>query len=291
MDQEIVLSESTFHFINETLDIINYKTPATKFIQRLQEDTLTLDNKRILDNKYEEELFNINNELLFDLWTGMIDNQVLTHQRLKVENDDIEQIKGELAQKTQDHIWIHNGDNEREKEIKLKFGRFTQAVGVQHYLNPRLKDVIIFDGRKLNFKIGDKFPLFKYLRVMLRNAKDVIIQDGYLVMDQNRKNLFRILKLIQEKVPVTINTLSDRSRNFHNNRNDNKKVDELIAEIEYRFPHLIINLVEKQKKELRQRWIKTDVWDIDIGHGLDSYKGGKIARDTTFAMNTIQPDH
>ena len=123
---------------------------------------------------------------------------------------------------------------------------------------------------------------------MLRNAKDVIIQDGYLVMDQNRKNLFRILKLIQEKVPVTINTLSDRSRNFHNNRNDNKKVDELIAEIEYRFPLLIINLVEKQKKELRQRWIKTDVWDIDIGHGLDSYKGGKIARDTTFAMNTIQ---
>ena len=287
MNQEIVLSESCFQYIDETLDRFDFTSSAYLFIQRLQKDILTLDNKRILDNKYEEELFNINNELLFDLWTGMIDNQVLTHQRLKVENDDIEKIKGELVQKTQDHIWIHNGDNEREKEIKLKFGKSTQAVSTQHYLNPRLKDVIIFDGRKLNFKIGDKFPLFKYLRVLLRNAKDVIIQDGYLVMDQNRKNLFRILKLIQEKVPVTINTLSDRSRNFHNKRNDNKKVDELIAEIEYRFPSIILKLVKKQKRELRQRWIRTDVWDIDIGHGLDSYKDGKIVRDTTFAVNLI----
>ena len=71
MNQEIVLSESTFHFINETLDRINFLSPAHRFIQRLQEDILTLDNKRILDNKYEEELFNINNELLLELWTGM----------------------------------------------------------------------------------------------------------------------------------------------------------------------------------------------------------------------------
>lgn len=284
MEQEVVMSAECINYISENYHQFDFKSEGALFLQKLQSDFLCLDNNRKLDDEYEARIIELNDDALFSAWPEIIE-KIEKIIRYDVSNSkSIKQLESKIARKSNDKIWINpNLEKETKTILKKKFGKTIKPISHKNYLNPSTQDIIVHNNVRFELTQGDIFPIMKWLKPCLIGASFVTIQDGYLVKDLPKSNLKKIIQMVPLKTNLKIKTLTDLARCRH--ADDGFSVIQTEQEIKTVFPNREIEFVTTDsKRNLRQRKIETNKWNIDIGHGLDSFKNGRIEAETSFGL-------
>lgn len=287
MHQEIVIGPSFIDFLDKHYVPFDYNNPGADLLTRVQEDIIFLDEDRVIDNAIEGKILELNDEAIMTLWTAYV--PMLTKKRTPITNikdDSIDVTEAYVSMNTLDRLNIKKEiNNNLIKEIKKAIGKKFSPTSIHDYLNPSLKNIIIFDGRRINLKKGNSFPFFKYLKVCFRNTKHVEIIDGYLVQKIPKENLISIIRRIPHDSKILIKTLSDKARNMHKFGKDKYHVNDVLDEIKTKYPRKNIELKTfSDKKKIHDRAIICDNWQIYMGRGLDFFNLNSIIKYDTYIL-------
>ena len=285
MNQELVIGPSLIDFLMENYREGDFKSEGILFLQRLQDDSVCMDDKRALDDFIEQKIYENGDDLILSLWTRYA--SVLNIKRKKLENKHSNSIdlEAELATKSIDHLWINDEVSDTEiKTFKKKYGKKSiRQVSHKKYVSPSLKDYIIHDGMSFILNRGDWFPILKILEITLRNEKNVLIQDGYIHKDNAINNVEKLIKKLNENAKISIRTLTDRGRGLGGNvpiiRDREKQILDAFPGKNIQF------LFIGNKRNLHERFIETENFIINIGAGFDAYKSSEILKETSFSLN------
>lgn len=290
MKQEVVMSVDCLNYLNKSYQQFDFNSEGVLFIQNLQNDYLCLDENRRMDEAYENKIYELNDDVLFTLWPNIIEITEQIRFNIPTESHQTEFIEGSIAHMSKDGIWIIP-DLSSDKKLVLEntYGNRISPISQKNYLVPSVQDLIIRDGLRFELKRNDIFPLLKYLRVCLRDATEVTIQDGYLVKDLPRRNLIQIINNIPKNAKLKIKTLSDLARCRHiKNGDDGYSVIKTERDINSRFDDRNIDFILiDDKRKLHQRKIIINNWIIDIGRGLDSIQNSIVLAETSFGIKKI----
>jgi len=291
MLQEIVLSVDCLNYLSKKYREYDFNSEGHLFMQRVQEDILCFDEKRLLDEKIETRILELNDEVLLRLWTGIID--FINQKRYSISSSikSTEALEGNVCNNSKDGIWVKPGLTiDRKSILKKKYGNNrVNPISEKNYLHPTKKDFLLVDGLNFLLKKNDNFPIAKYIKACAADTENILIQDGYLVRDLPKNNLIKILKNVPSDATVKIRTLTDNARNnFMPVADDGHSVFELEDEIKSKCPQGQIDFETfDRKSQLHDRFIITDKWKISLGRGLDSYKNAKILAEHHFFLNAI----
>ena len=285
MNQELVIGPSLIDFLMENYREGDFKSEGILFLQRLQDDSVCMDDKRALDDFIEEKIYDNGDDLILSLWTKYA--LVLNIKRKKLENthSDSINLEAELATKSVDHLWINDEVSDEEViTFKKKYGKKSiRQVSHKKYVSPTLKDYIIHDGMSFILNRGDWFPILKILEITLRNEKNILIQDGYIHKDNAINNVEKLIKKLNKDAKISIRTLTDRGRGFGGSvpiiKDREQQILDAFTERNIQFSF------EGQKKNLHERFIETENFIINIGAGFDAYKSSEILKETSFSLN------
>ena len=285
MNQEIVIGPSLIDFLMESYREGDFKSKGSLFLQKLQDDSVCMDDERALDDFIEQKIYENGDDLILSLWTRYASVLNIKRKKLGNKHSNSIDLEAELATKSVDHLWINDEVSDTElKTFKTKYGKKSiRQVSHKKYVSPSLKDYIIHDGMSFILKKGDWFPFLKILEIALRNEKNVLIQDGYIHKDNAINNVEKLIKKLNENTKISIRTLTDSGRGFGGNIPIIKDREKQILDT---FPDRNIQFsFEGQKKNLHERFIETENFIINIGAGFDAYKSSEILKETSFSLN------
>ena len=286
MNQEIVIGPSLIDFLMESYREGDFKSKGSLFLQKLQDDSVCMDDERALDDFIEQKIYENGDDLILSLWTNFA--SVLNIKREKLENRHSNSIdlEAELATKAVDHLWLNDEVSDKKVDaLQKKYGKkLIRQLSHKNYLDPSFKDSILYNGMSEILKKGDIFPIMKILEIALRNEKKVFIQDGYIHKDNAIANVIKVIERLNTNTNVDVRTLTDKGRA------DTWGKKEIIKDREKqvleRFPNRNINFsYTGNKKTLHERFIETENFIINIGAGFDAYKSSQILKETSFSFN------
>ena len=286
MNQEIVIGPSLIDFLMESYREGDFKSKGSLFLQKLQDDSVCMDDERALDDFIEQKIYENGDDLILSLWTNFA--SVLNIKREKLENRHSNSIdlEAELATKAVDHLWLNDEVSDKKVDaLQKKYGKkLIRQLSHKNYLDPSFKDSILYNGMSEILKKGDIFPIMKILEIALRNEKKVFIQDGYIQKDNAIANVIKVIERLNTNANVDVRTLTDKGRA------DTWGKKEIIKDREKqvleRFPNRNINFsYTGNKKTLHERFIETENFIINIGAGFDAYKSSQILKETSFSFN------
>ena len=116
MNQELVIGPSLIDYLKENYREGDFRSEGSVFLQRLQDDSVCMDDDRALDDFIEQKIYENGDDLILSLWTNFA--SVLNIKRKKIENKHSNSIdlEAELTTKAADHLWIN--DEVSDKEVK-----------------------------------------------------------------------------------------------------------------------------------------------------------------------------
>ena len=286
MNQEIVIGPSLIDFLMESYRDGDFKSKGSLFLQKLQDDSVCMDDERALDDFIEQKIYENGDDLILSLWTNFA--SVLNIKREKLENRHSNSIdlEAELATKAVDHLWLNDEVSDKKVDaLQKKYGKkLIRQLSHKNYLDPSFKDSILYNGMSVILKKGDIFPIMKILEIALRNEKKVFIQDGYIHKDNAIANVVKVIERLNTNANVDVRTLTDKGRAETWGKKEFIKDRE--KQVLERFPNRNINFsYTGNKKTLHERFIKTENFIINIGAGFDAYKSSQILKETSFSLN------
>lgn len=286
MNQELVIGPSLIDFLMENYRAGDFKSEGILFLQRLQDDSVCMDDERALDDFIEQKIYENGDDLILSLWTNFA--SVLNIKREKLENRHSNSIdlEAELATKAVDHLWLNDEVSDKKVDaLQKKYGKkLIRQLSHKNYLDPSFKDSILYNGMSVILKKGDIFPIMKILEIALRNEKKVFIQDGYIHKDNAIANVVKVIERLNTNANVDVRTLTDKGRAETWGKKEFIKDRE--KQVLERFPNRNINFsYTGNKKTLHERFIKTENFIINIGAGFDAYKSSQILKETSFSLN------
>ena len=76
MNQEVVISPEIIEYLGENYKHFDFKSSGALLLQKLQDDFVCLDKERKLDDYIEEKAFEYGDDLIFQLWTEFVFNNL-----------------------------------------------------------------------------------------------------------------------------------------------------------------------------------------------------------------------
>lgn len=168
-------------------------------------------------------------------------------------------------------------------KVKFRIESNIEIAGVAEYTTPtdgssiRAEEVI----RK---KPGQKFDFRNWILKYIRDAKEIIIKDGYICTNKAFSDCKFILRNTVREINVTIITLSDearlKSRDPKNPKEDGVRVNEKLNELKnvFSFTNFSTQIIN-DKRLLDERSIDTDLWHINLGHSIGSVERDVVERE------------
>lgn len=259
MYQTIVLSPTIIKFLEEN----PVRSEALALLQLIQLDKLVTDTGGVL----EKEFFNLIDhspkaEVLKSLWGEIFftlrfykANVLLAPRQLS----EFDALASEtlLAQATPWQIIVAAMvPKELRSQLFRKYG--IEACDVTGYLKPQAHSQIR-GSEHYHLQPGEQFNFREWLMKYLGDAKKVEIADRYIFKNTIAKNdLEYILKNLKDNTTVLVVTLEGEGESTQTN----------LKQLENDFPNLKIQWKLKNTHDLHDRWVETDKFRIDLGHGL-----------------------
>ena len=193
-----------------------------------------------------------------------------------------------------DDIWrlILSHNISDELKLKMKLEADIEIVGVKEYSKP-LNDSRIRAEETIKKEQGQKFNFKNWILKYIKDAKEIIIKDGYICTNSAIQDFRFILRNIDKRIPVKIFTLSDearlKSRDPKNPKSDGIEVVIKLKELqsEFSFSNFSYNIIN-DKSSLTERSIDTDLWHINLGHSIGSVKGEDVQRQFEISVQRIK---
>jgi hypothetical protein len=156
-----------------------------------------------------------------------------------------------------------------------------EVAGSKEYLRPSISSRIKAESEYYKLIKGAEFDVKQLLRKYVKGSKTITIADGYIGQPYNYQYLQFLISVIDVESCIVIHALNDNAR--RNSRHDSKYpissrtyqddylISEKISTLFKTHPKKEHQLVIHVKKsELRDRFIETEQYMINIGHALDA---------------------
>jgi hypothetical protein len=265
----------------------------SSLLAALLTENILCDEDKILLQEYDEKLIQIDSSnQITPLKKAIIQTltlngivrfkkipQVFKRDELKFKEFDTEQKL--LEDDKWKIILSHNVTG--ELKMKLKLEGDIEIAGAKEYLKPS-DDSRIRAEELIKKNPGENFDFINWISKYIKDAKKIIIKDGYICTTKAFSDLISILKMLKSNIPVNIITLSDevrlKSRDPKNPKDDGIRVNDKLDEIKALFKSIkLLAQVIDDKKQLAERSIDTDLWHINLGHSFGSVIKGVVERE------------
>ena len=167
---------------------------------------------------------------------------------------------------------ILTNDASPEMKMKLEIEKNIELSDAHDYLNPADKSKIR-TYQIINKSPGDEFDFRNWIKKYIKDAKNLIIHDGYAFANNEFGDIKYFLQFLPNNSKIQIITLSDEARNRsrYGDTIDGIIAEEKLQELINMFPQRkIVCEFRDEKKLIQDRHIKTDRFFINTGHALGS---------------------
>ena len=292
MYQTIALSPTVL----QELSSMNFDQ-RTKVLYNLITEEILSDADSIILNEYLECIDKlagrqkmIMEALLPDLIQRVRRQKDIFVQKRTIDEYSNYETEIKLAENSLWQIIISNKVDKCKKE-KLIHNYNIEISDLKNYLKPsylsRIRSI-----ETIELKPGENFNFRNWIEKYVRDAQTIRIEDGYMCGKYEYEDLYHILSTIDPDIKVEIITFDDNMRNKsrHNNRNDGIKVKEKLEQLIDTLKLTKTNyLLIKNKKDLKDRCIKTDKFIINHGHALGAVNANNnvVIHQCTIGVQTI----
>jgi hypothetical protein len=297
MYQNLALSPLFFEGFKDLTDL-DYSI----LLGNLLTERILCDEEKIMLQEYDEKLIELDEigkitplkKAIIQTLTlnGIIKfkKNTLINRRKEFQYKNYESEKKLLT----DDIWrlILSHNISDELKLKMKLEADIEIAGVKEYSKP-LNDSRIRAEETIKKEQGQKFNFKNWILKYIKDAKELIIKDGYICTNSAIQDFRFILRNIDKRTPVKIFTLSDvarlKSRDPKNPKSDGIEIVKKLKELqsEFSFSNFSYNIIN-DKSSLTERSIDTDLWHINLGHSIGSVKGEDVQRQFEMSVQRIK---
>lgn len=270
--QEIVISPDIFEKLSTDI-----KLDHASYIKNLKLKKILWDKDEYGDSKLEIKLNEILKQCSFP-FDGLIKDILDIFKKDKSEyktiNEPVNYSKNEIINillnlSLKSDSKIINSEDKSPMNLITDKPELSQieVLNFEEFIDPPSTSKIYSFKRTIKIPQGEEFPFENILRSYLINSEKMIVNDRYL---RNRRRgfmvLVKLLKLSSKLSSVIIHTI-DRD----DNKNDNfdMTTNEFITDLEGIFPDINFEIKKTDNKLGKNRFIKTEYFELEFSPGLD----------------------